>query len=74
VSHPAEGLLDNLPVPFTGASMSDHSMTGSFQFKLPQDLLSESKRAVKPKNEQLHVDQWRISWLSRLTELLVGRD
>ena len=54
--------------------MTDHSMTGSFQFKLPKDLVTESKRAAKPKNEQLHVDQWRMSWLSRLSELFVGKD
>jgi hypothetical protein len=57
-----------------GASMVDNSMTGAFQFELPKDLLSESKRAPKPKNEQLHVEGWRNSWLSRISELLVGKD
>jgi hypothetical protein len=52
--------------------MSDHSMTGTFE--LPKDLLAEAKRAVKPKKEQLHVEGWRNSWLSRISELLVGKD
>jgi hypothetical protein len=54
--------------------MIDNSMTGTFQIDLPKDLLSESKRAAKPKNEQLHVEGWRNSWLSRISELLVGKD
>ncbi len=54
--------------------MIDNSMTGTDQIDLPQDLLSESKRAPKPKNEQLHVEGWRNSWLSRISELLVGKD
>jgi hypothetical protein len=51
--------------------MADNSMTGTFQ--IPQDLLSEAKRS-KPKNDRLHVEGWRNSWLSRLTEMLVGKD
>jgi hypothetical protein len=54
--------------------MIDNSMTSTFQIDLPKDLLSESKRAAKPKNEQLHVEGWRNSWLSRISELLVGKD
>jgi hypothetical protein len=55
--------------------MVDNSMTGTYQIDLPKDLLSESKRAApKPKNEQLHVEGWRNSWLSRISELLVGKD
>jgi hypothetical protein len=53
--------------------MIDNSMTGTFQIDLPEDLLSESRRAPKP-NEQLHVEGWRNSWLSRISELLVGKD
>ena len=49
--------------------MADHSMTGTF--KIPQDLLSEAKRS-KPKNDRLHVEGWRNSWISRLVEKLVG--
>jgi hypothetical protein len=54
--------------------MADNSLTGTFQITLPQDLLSEAKRAPKPKTEQLHVEGWRNSWLSRVAELLVGKD
>jgi hypothetical protein len=54
--------------------MVDDSMTGSFQIKLPKDLVSEAKRQVKPKGEQLRVEGWRTSWLSRLSEILVGKD
>jgi hypothetical protein len=54
--------------------MADNSMTGTFQLNLPKDLLSEAKRASKPKNEQLKVEGWRSSWLSRLSEVLVGKD
>jgi hypothetical protein len=55
--------------------MVDDSMTGSFQLNLPKDLLSEAKkRQVKPKGEQLHVEGWRTSWLSRVSEALLGKD
>jgi len=54
--------------------MIDNSMTGTFQINLPKDLLSESKRASQPKSDQLHVEGWRTSWLSRITELFVGKD
>jgi hypothetical protein len=52
--------------------MADNSMTGTFQ--IPQDLLSEAKRASKPKNERLRVEGWRNSWLSRIAEMIVGKD
>lgn len=54
--------------------MVDNSMTGTFQIELPKDLLMEAKRATKAKGEQLHVEGWRNSWLSRISELLVGKD
>jgi hypothetical protein len=54
--------------------MADKSMTGTFQLNLPKELLSASARQPKPKNEQLRVEGWRNSWLSRLSELLVGKD
>jgi hypothetical protein len=54
--------------------MIDDSMTGTFQLNLPKDLLSEAKRSVKVKTEQLRVEGWRNSWLSRIAELLVGKD
>ena len=54
--------------------MVDHSMTGTFQINLPKDLLSEAQRAAEPKGEQLHVEGWRTSWWSRISEMLVGKD
>jgi hypothetical protein len=57
-----------------GAFMVDNSMTGAFQINLPKDLLSEAKRATKPKGEMLNVEGWRNSWLSRISEMLVGKD
>jgi len=54
--------------------MVDKSMTGTFQINLPKELLSESRRKQKPKGEELKVEGWRTSWLSRVSELLVGKD
>jgi len=54
--------------------MADNSLTGTFQLNLPKDLVSEAKRQPKPKAEELHVEGWRTSWLSKLSELLVGKD
>lgn len=54
--------------------MIDDSMTGTFQITLPKDLLSEAKRATQGKKVQLRVDGWRNSWLSRLSEMLVGKE
>ncbi len=54
--------------------MADNSMTGTFQLNLPKELLSEAKRQSKPKPDQLRVEGWRNSWLSRLSEMLVGKD
>jgi hypothetical protein len=54
--------------------MADHSMTGTFQRELPKDLLTEAQRAArKPKND-LRVEGWRSSWLTRISEMLVGKD
>jgi hypothetical protein len=54
--------------------MVDKSMTVTFQINLPKDLLSEARRQPKPKNEQLKVEGWRSSWLSKVSEMLVGKD
>jgi hypothetical protein len=54
--------------------MADNSLTGTFQLNLPKDLLSEASRVPKVKPEHLRVEGWRISWLSRISELLVGKD
>ena len=52
--------------------MNDNTMTGTFQ--IPQDLLSEAGRASKPKGDRLKVEGWSHSWLSRIAELVVGKD
>jgi hypothetical protein len=54
--------------------MVDKSMTGTFQLNLPKDLLSEARRQPKPKKEQLKVEGFRSSWLSRVSEILIGKD
>jgi hypothetical protein len=54
--------------------MADNSMTGTFQINLPKELLNASKRTVAPKSEQLRVEGWRNSWLSRISEFFVGKD
>jgi hypothetical protein len=54
--------------------MADNSMTGTFQLNLPKDLLVEAKRVTKVKREQLHVEGWRNSWLSRISEMFIGKE
>ena len=55
--------------------MADNSLTGTFQLNLPKDLLSEAKRRQsKQQPDQLRVEGWRTSWLSRISEILVGKD
>ena len=54
--------------------MVDHTSTGTFQINFPQDLLLESKQVPKPTTDQLRVEGWRNSWLSRLAEMLIGKD
>ena len=54
--------------------MVDKSMTGTFQINLPKDLLSEARRQPKPRAEQMKVEGWRSSWLSKVSEMLVGKD
>ena len=53
--------------------MFDDTTTGTFQLDFPKDLLTEAKRQLKPKSEQLKVEGWRSSWLSRISEALVGK-
>jgi hypothetical protein len=57
-----------------GVFMIDKSMTGSYQINLPKDLLSEARKQPKPKKEHLKVEGWRSSWLTRVSEMLVGKD
>ncbi len=54
--------------------MTDKSMTGTFQINLPKDLLSEAKRIPKVKNDQFKVEGWRNSWLTRISEMFVGKE
>ena len=54
--------------------MADNSMTGGDRLNLPEDLLSEARRASKADTQELRVEGWRRSWFSRLSELLVGKD
>jgi hypothetical protein len=54
--------------------MADNSMTGTFQITLPKELLTASKRPGAPQSEQLRVEGWRNSWLTRISELFVGKD
>jgi hypothetical protein len=54
--------------------MADHSTTGTFRLELPKDLLSEAQRSAKNPAESLRVEGWRSSWLSRISEKLVGED
>jgi hypothetical protein len=54
--------------------MADNSMPGTFHLNLPKDLLSEARRQSEPNTEQLRVEGWRTSWLSRISEILIGKD
>lgn len=54
--------------------MIDKSMTGSYQINLPKDLLSEARKQPKPKKEHLKVEGWRTNWLTRVSEMLIGKD
>ena len=54
--------------------MADDTMNEKFQLDLPKDLLTEARRQPKPSSDNLHVEGWRNSWLSRLSEVLVGKD
>lgn len=55
--------------------MADDSMTGAFQFTLPQELVAAATRQPpKSADQKLRVEGWRTSWLSRLSEVLVGKD
>lgn len=54
--------------------MADDSPTGTFRLSLPQELISEASRHHEPKPEKLQVEGWRTSWLSRLSEFLIGKE
>jgi hypothetical protein len=74
VALPEHGSSVGLALVLTGGFMADNSMTGTYQLDLPKDLVLEAKRQPKPIKEQLRVEGWRTSWLSRISELLVGKD
>jgi hypothetical protein len=52
--------------------MSDNTMTGTFS--IPKELLSEAKRTSNTKSDKLKVEGWGHSWLSRIAEMVVGKD
>lgn len=55
--------------------MADNSLNGAFQLTLPKELVSAANRQPpKTADQKLHVEGWRTSWLSRLSEVLVGKD
>lgn len=54
--------------------MAEPAASTVYDVKFPQELIQESRRVPKPSTEQLSVEGWRGSWLSRLAETLVGRD
>lgn len=54
--------------------MVDDSMIQKFKLNLPQDLLSESQRQDTPSSTKLQIEGWRPSWLSKISEILVGKD
>jgi hypothetical protein len=74
VALPRDGSSVGWALVLTGGFMADNSMTGTYQLNLPKDLVQEAKRQPKQLKEQLRVEGWRTSWLSRISELLVGKD
>ena len=54
--------------------MIDKSMQDSYQINLPKDPLSEARKQPKPNREHLKVEGWRTSWLTRVSERLIGKD
>jgi hypothetical protein len=54
--------------------MADHSTTDTFRIELPKDLLIEAQRAANKPANDLRVEGWRSSWLTRISEMLVGKD
>jgi hypothetical protein len=54
--------------------MADNSLTGKFRLNLPKELLAAAKPKLPPKKEELQVEGWRNTWLSRLSEALIGKE
>jgi len=57
-----------------GVMMADNSLTGKFRINLPQELLAAAAPKLPPKKEELQVEGWRDSWLSRISEALIGKE
>lgn len=53
--------------------MPDDAATRAFRTALPKDLVAAAKHASDRKKNQLQVEGWRHSWLSRMSELLLGK-
>jgi hypothetical protein len=59
-------------------SLDSACAPGASPLELPSELLVAATRARKPRHdamrvEAMRVEAWRASWLSRLSELLVGK-
>jgi hypothetical protein len=54
--------------------MTDESPTGTFQFTLPEELLTASKRQPKLREDGFKVEGWRTSWFSKVSEMLIGQE
>ncbi len=55
--------------------MAEHSATDTYQLQRPAELVAEAQRRPRPASrDQLRVEGWRTSWLSRLTEMLAGKE
>ncbi len=54
--------------------MIDKSKQDSYQIDLPKELLSEAEKQPKPEQEHLEVEGFRTSWLTRVSEMLIGKD
>lgn len=55
--------------------MADKSTIGAFQLTLPKDLVSAANRQPpKSADQNLRIEGWRTSWLSRLSEVFLGKD
>jgi hypothetical protein len=56
-----------------GVAVMEESTTNVFLLNLPKELIAEAERQPQPKVE-LKVEGWKTSWLSRLSERVLGRD
>jgi hypothetical protein len=58
-----------------GAFMVNTSTSETSRFYPPKDLLAEAKRQKpKPSSDRFQVEGWRRSWLTKLSEMLIGKD